>query len=301
MDAAFSLSAYLSSQNIACTFIDSSALYSHQIESLDTDKHDIDIDLVVALGGDGTLLRCARLLAGREIPILGINYGHLGFLTNSSEDGVIPLVCRALAGELLEERRSNLIIDVVCSDEEDTVTEDIDAVLSKKIMGVNTDGTKGARTFFALNEIAITRGAMGQTMDLSFDISDVKIAHLRGDGIIVSSSTGSTAYSLAAGGPIVTPNFNGLIVQPLAPHSLVARAILADSNDIVHIELGSALPDKAATLFADGDMLLFNKSVTDVYVRRGSVPTTFLYANREHFYTYAAEKFYGTSSGSSSK
>lgn len=292
IETSFILTGFLGQQGIDYSLYDSRSLYSDDFGPEYRAIQSQDFDLCVVLGGDGTILRTARLVAGREIPILGINFGHRGFLANLEELGTLELVTRALAGELMAERRANLHIDVECGDEDDTIGVAVDEALSQTGYGVNHSGMRGERSFFALNEVAVSRGASGRMLNLSLGISDCHITDVSGDGIIVASATGSTAYSLAAGGPIVAPDFNGLIVQPLAPHSLNARAVVTDVNDVVEIRLNGVEEGRVATLFVDGDLLAFDKVVRKVVVRRGEVPTTLLYAERDHFYKYAAATFF---------
>lgn len=272
MESSYMLSAYLESQSIDCCFIDSGELYAG-LTAAEKGLSGTEMDLAVVLGGDGTILHCARFLRGRQTPILGINFGNLGFLANSEEHGVLELVTQAFAGELIEDRRANLDISVECEDAE-------------------TGDESASSDLFALNEIAITRGSLGRMITYSLDISDVHIADVIGDGVIVSTSTGSTAYSLAAGGPIVHPGFDGMIVQPLAPHTLTARAVLTDANDVVCIDLTKTREGRVAELFVDGDETAFESPVKRVYIRRGACPTTLLYASRDHFYKYAASTFF---------
>lgn len=274
MESSYMLSAYLESQSIDCSFIDSSELYAG-VTREDRGLAGVQADLAVVLGGDGTILRSARFLRGLDTPILGINFGNLGFLANDGESGVLKMVSRAFAGELIEDRRANLEISVECESDEEEST-------------MRSDGY----VYFALNEVAITRGALGRTIVYSLDVSDVHISDVSGDGVVVATSTGSTAYSLAAGGPIVHPSYDGLIVQPLAPHTLTARAVLTAPSDIVSIDLSKTREGREATLFIDGDALAFDSPVERVMVRRGKHPTTLLYANRDHFYRYAASTFF---------
>ena len=269
MEASILLSAYLDSLGIGTSFIDSSSLYEG-VALKDCGLSDQDVDMAVVLGGDGTILHTAKLLSGKDAPILGINFGNLGFLANEGEFGVMELVSSALAGELLESKRANLQIEVFCESSE----KPIDA--------------------FALNEVVVTRGSMGRTITYSLDISDVHIANVSGDGVIVATSTGSTAYSLAAGGPIVHPSFNGMIVQPLAPHTLTARAMLTNSEDVVSIDLCPTRGDREATIFVDGDMLQLPSKPLEVRVRRGSVPTRLLYRDSNHFYKYCERTFFNS-------
>ncbi len=297
VEASYMLSAYLDSQGIGSTFIDSSLLYAHEAPALGADVVG-DALLAVVLGGDGTILKTARLVGDSEVPILGINFGNLGFLANASERGVVELVSRALAGELLSDRRTNLSIDVVCQGDFDPYNEEgrmqhgPNDAFEREDFGVDASGTAGCRHFFALNEAVVTRGSLGRTIEYSLDISGVHMADVSGDGVIVATATGSTAYSLAAGGPIVQPGFTGMIIQPLAPHTLTARAILTDACDVACIDLGKTREGREATLFIDGDIVLFDSPVERVYVRRGASPTTLLYAEANHFYRYAAQTFF---------
>lgn len=294
VEASFMLSAYLQSQHIDHMHVDSADLapggaaadrdafwhgvaVEHGIDSSDLDA--AQRMLVVVLGGDGTILRSANLVQGRDIPILGINFGHLGFLANSGDEGMLDILSRALVGELVVERRGNLEICVASEGESEF------------------DGFADDRCqhFFALNELAVTRGGLGLTIDYSLDVSGVHMADVSGDGVIVATSTGSTAYSLAAGGPLVNPAYDGLIVQPLAPHTLSARAILTDSSDVVCIDLSKTRDGRQATLFVDGEPLGLEEPAVRVYVKRGEVPTTLLYSQDRHFYRYAAQNFFESS------
>ena len=191
LDASMLLAAYLDSQGVAHQELDSIPL---SIESVkDTCSH-VDVssfDMVVSLGGDGTMLRTARLVGKTRVPILGINFGHLGFLVNSSEDGVVAIVAAALAGDVVREERASLHIDLIAHGE---------VVASR----------------FALNEFSVTRGTLGRIIDFGVDISGNHLVDMRGDGLVVASATGSTAYALSRSeGPLVAPDFKGLVVVPV--------------------------------------------------------------------------------------
>lgn len=279
VEALFLVISFLQSEHIDYDVIDSDALYGivevSQVHKRRAELQvDADYELAVVLGGDGTILRTARLLSGLSTPILGINFGHLGFLANDSKIGVIELLTRAFCGELLPSYRSNLDISVTLGADDQEADHD------------------GPFHFTALNELTVSRGEVGRTLRFAFDISNTHIADLQGDGLIVATATGSTAYSLAAGGPLVTPNFTGLIVQPLAPHTLTARAILADANDVVCVTFPREEDKQAATLFIDGDLIEMGAALESVAIRRAQEQTVFLYAEQEHFYTYSAQKFF---------
>lgn len=280
VDSMYQIIAYLDSQGISHVSLDVSALpdsafvYSDLSPAAIEPALDNPVDLVITLGGDGTLLHASRLATKMDAPILGINYGHMGFLANTVKNGTIALIADALSGEICSEPRVNLQIEVVCEADD-------------------TEPPEMPRTFYALNEIAIARGAMGHIVEFDLEISGDKVAHLRGDGVIVSTATGSTAYSLSAGGPLVFPSHRGMIVAPLAPHTFKSRTIVAEHHDIVEVsfEEGSASAREVA-LFADGDALEFERPIVSVIVRTGEKPTVLLNRRDESFYTQIARTFF---------
>ena len=267
IDASMLLATYLDSQGVGHQELDSMPL---SIESIQGTGADIDMsafDMVVSLGGDGTILRTARLVGKSRVPILGINFGHLGFLVNSSKDGVVPIVAAALAGDVTREERASLHVDLI------------------------SEGNVVASRF-ALNEFSVTRGALGRIIDFGLDISGNHIVDMRGDGLVVSSATGSTAYALSAGGPLVAPDFKGLIVVPLAPHSLLSRTIVTDPNDIVEIDLSRNPESREASYFVDGEFISLDAPIDRVLVRKSHNPTILLRYKNEGFYGAIAQTFF---------
>ncbi len=328
IEASLLLSAYGQSQGFEIDLVDATELNVGR-ESDNLAFYGIDeatVDMAVALGGDGTLLHAARLMAHAQAPILGINFGHLGFLSNPGTDGVIDALAGALAGDAVAERRANLSVEVVCEGEIDPCTHELvgemalpsgadetaqkaagrenDSLLSIDgettiyerpscfMVGNDVFVPTARRTFFALNELAITRGALGRMIEFSIHISDAKLATMRGDGLVVATATGSTAYALSAGGPLVAPSFRGLIVVPIAPHSLQTRAVVTGENDIVAVEMADNAANREATLFVDGEMLVFDHPVRRIYVKRGENDTTLLRYKAKGFYDHAAETFF---------
>ena len=284
VDASLLLAAYLGTQSIDYRLVDSSDLgWSADADAVGA-VDAATCDLAVVLGGDGTILRTARLVGTSGVPILGINFGHLGFLANASDEGVVVIVAAALAEDTVRERRTNLRIDVLCEG------DDLDDAPCDEGPIVAENGER--RSFFALNELAVTRGAMGRVIDFSLAISDSHIADMRGDGFVVATATGSTAYALSAGGPLVSPGYEGLVAVPLAPHTLHSRAIVTAKNDVVELDLTSSQASREATLFADGEMLSFERPVAKVFVRTGAEPTVLLRYKRESFYEHAAKVFF---------
>ncbi len=296
VDASLLLATYVVTQFLDYTLVDSSELTARCDHERLNKALASGIDLAVVLGGDGTILRTARQIGTSGVPILGINFGRLGFLANASDAGVVAIVAAALAGDVVAERRTNLRIDVVCEgdDENDPASardggdcEEGDGYFD----GLGDEGVPG-RTFFALNELVATRGANGRIIDFGLDISDAHIADMRGDGLVVATATGSTAYALSAGGPLVAPGFNGLVVVPLAPHTLHSRAIVTSCNDVVEMDLSQNADARDATLFVDGDLLAFDRPVERVRISRGSAPTVLLRYQCEDFYEHVAKVFF---------
>lgn len=238
------------------------------------DVPDIDgTDLVITLGGDGTLLRAARIVGYREIPILGLSYGHLGFLTAASpeERDVLSVVSDALAGELHVSRRSTLSCEVISIDE---------------------DGQDHTSTTFALNDLALTRGPLSDMVEFDITVSGHHIDRLRGDGVVVSTATGSTGYALSAGGPIVSPDYAGMLCVPIAPHTIQARAFLTSPSDVVEITISKDRPSVPA-IAADGQFLESAGEIQGVTVRRGEGDILLLDYGPESFYNSVSRVFYG--------
>ena len=293
VDASLLLATYFATQGIAYTILDAMMLGKDAARAKAHEAMEEGLGLVVVLGGDGTILRTAGLLGSSGVPILGINFGHLGFLANSNDDGVIAMVAEALADAVVRENRANLQIDVVLEGEADP--HDGEGAAEEGEYGESDEGpldSRAHRSFFALNEMAITRGTMGRIIDFTLDISDARIAEMRGDGLVVASATGSTAYALSAGGPLVAPNYMGLVVVPLAPHTIRSRAVLTGENDIVRIDLSDNYASREATLFVDGELVSFEAPIRRIYVRRGPVPTVLLRYSNQNFYEHAAEVFF---------
>lgn len=169
------------------------------------------VDLIVVLGGDGTLLSVTRGEIG-DTPVLGINMGSLGFLTEHSADSLFPMLARALEGRANLERRERLEVTVSSSDREPT----------------------SARV---VNDVVINKGALARMIVLSVHVDGKFVSHFRADGLIVSTPTGSTAYNLSAGGPILYPTLDVMVVTPICPHALTNRPIVLALDSVVEIRL----------------------------------------------------------------
>jgi NAD+ kinase len=170
------------------------------------------LDALITLGGDGTLLRGARLLGGREVPILGVNLGRVGFLTSAARESFVHAIEALAAGRYAIERRQ---------------------VLSALIRGA--DGGERSLTN-ALNDVVVHKGGVARVVRLRVMIGAEEVGPYSADGIVVATPTGSTAYSLSAGGPIVVPGVEALIVTPICAHTLAVRPLVIPATSEVTIE-----------------------------------------------------------------
>jgi NAD+ kinase len=187
-----------------------------------------DVDVVIAFGGDGTLLDAASAVAHSpyDAPLLGINLGRLGFLTDVGRADMIEALDRLVAGQATTETRLLL---------EGRVTREGRTVASH----------------LALNDIVVTRGALARMIEIDVSVDDELVSHVKADGLIVATATGSTAYNLSAGGPILHPSADALVLTPLAPHALTNRPVVLSAA--ARIELRPSVePDTDPVLTFDG-------------------------------------------------
>ena len=179
------------------------------------DKHALvgQVDMIVVLGGDGTLLSTADCIAaaGASIPILGVNFGSLGFLTEVTLPELYPSLEAALSGAARVEERMML-----------------------RSTAFRTGRSVGDH--ITLNDVVITKAARSRMIDLSVSVGDEFVTRVKADGLIVATPTGSTAYNLASGGPIVQPNVDALILTPIAPHTLTNRPIVIPASSVVRVQ-----------------------------------------------------------------
>ncbi|MCX7946042.1 MAG: NAD(+) kinase [Hydrogenophilus sp.] len=182
------------------------------------------VELVVVLGGDGTLLHAARHLVEHEVPLVGVNLGRVGFLTDIRSTEAIEALAAILDGEFVEEER---------------------ALLSAS---VQREGAVVVETT-ALNDVVVTRGDLGRMIEFDLWVNGRFVYRQRADGMIVTTPTGSTAYALSANGPILHPHLCGIALVPLCPHTLTARPIVLGAEATVELAL---LPGHVADLYFDG-------------------------------------------------
>jgi len=184
-------------------------------------------DLVIVLGGDGTLLSAARAIGRREIPLFPVNMGGLGFLTAISRDELYPELERAFRGE--------------------------HRIANRRLL--NTEVQRGgqvAASFEALNDAVLTKSALARMIDLDTYVDEQFVCAYKADGLIISTPTGSTAYSLSAGGPIIFPKVEAICITPICPHMLTNRPVLVPDNSVIRIH--SRGPEESVYLTIDGQV-----------------------------------------------
>ncbi len=209
------------------------------------------IDVALSLGGDGTLLRTARFLAGAQVPILGVNLGRLGFLTSCSADELSSALGAVAAGDYDVDNRMAL---------QATTSRDDDAA---------------SETWHALNDIVMHKGGFARMLSVRVTVDGDVLGAYNCDGIVVASPTGSTAYSLSAGGPLVTPSLDSIIVTPISAHALAIRPIVLPPNVTVLLESVDGpeevlitVDGQAGTELASGDSITVRRAQDPVRIVR---------------------------------
>ncbi len=198
-------------------------------DGLTREKITSQVDLLVVLGGDGTLLAAVRLVDRPDVPVLGVNLGHLGFLTEITVDEIDAVLEDVLADRHRLSRRFMLEAELLRS------------------------GRRVA-DHRCLNDIVMHKAAMARILEFDVSIDARYVSHIRADGLIIASPTGSTAYSLAAGGPIILPGADVMLLTPIAPHMLTNRPLVIPADSTVEVQVGNAEEQEAVYVTADGQV-----------------------------------------------
>ena len=199
------------------------------------------LDFLIALGGDGTILSAARAVGPRKTPVVGIHLGELGFLAEVTVEEMFNRLNQIINGDFLVNNRMVL-----------------KATLSKN---------DSEKTFFALNDFVVDRGRSQRIIDLELYAGDNFISSYKSDGLIISTPTGSTAYSLSAGGPILAPGLSAITVTPLSPHTLSLRPIVLSDNQILKIK---SLDEGDIAFAVDGQVSDYFGNDTEIYIEKAS-------------------------------
>jgi NAD+ kinase len=219
-------------------------------------------DILISLGGDGTILRVARLVAKKGTPILGVNLGKLGFLAEVSLDELDDCITAVLNRRYVVEDRM--------------------------MLQAHANGSR--RLFYALNDIVVDKAGSSRVMDIETYVDQEYLATFSGDGLIVSTPTGSTAYSLANGGPIVTPANTAIVISPICPHTLTIRPVLVPDSCTIRLKIPSA-PSKIH-FTADGQQEQFLTPPVEVVVRKAAFAARLVKRKNSSYYDLLRRKLH---------
>jgi NAD+ kinase len=223
-------------------------------------------DLIVAIGGDGSLLYAARLLRGRSVPLLGVNRGRLGFLTDVSPTSMLEDIETVLAGRYSEDRRS---------------------MLSARLE------RRGAAPVccLGLNDVVLNKWETGRTLDFETSINGRFVNSHAGDGIVIATATGSTAYALSCGGPIVEPDLDVWVLAPISPHTLSDRPIVVRAGSTIKLRL-SERPEARAQVTCDGIALGDMERGDELIVEAADAQITLIHPPAYDFYRLLRSKLH---------
>lgn len=196
-------------------------------------------DIIVVLGGDGTMLSAVRIIGDKQVPIIGINLGNLGFITEINRDRMTKVVDMIMKDTAIIEERMMLSVSV-------------------KRQGVNISD------FYVLNDVVFNKGALARIIEMEAYVNNCYVSTFKSDGLIVSTPTGSTAYSLSAGGPILYPTINGILITPICPHTLTNRPIVLPESFVIEIILRSDNQDVYLTLDGQVGFSLLKEDSVDI-------------------------------------
>ena len=234
---------------------------SNVYASLDTIGEQADLAIVV--GGDGNMLRSARHLSHYKIKVIGVNRGNLGFLTDISHDQVIEQLTPVIKGEYDDDPRFLLEVSIY------------------------SDGQL-INSGFAVNEIVVTPNTVAHMIDYDVYINERNAFSQRADGLIIATPTGSTAYSLSAGGPILAPHLDALIITPMFPHSLAVRPLVIKSDDPIHLKFPTTALD--LNIACDSQIILPVRPTQDVIIRRSNYEFNLIHTKDYDYFNNLSSK-----------
>ena len=219
-------------------------------------------DIAITVGGDGTIIHAAKYAARFDKPLIGVNVGRLGFAADIEIDGISELT-RILDGDYSVEERILFDVEVIKN-------------------GVS-------KNYLAVNDAVIARGQLSKIIDLQVTLDDEEIAKYRADGLLFSTPTGSTAYSLSAGGPIVAPQLDCILMTPVCPHSLFSRSVIFEGNSVLTVSV--KIPSECCcVLTIDGEKNVDILAEDTVKIKKSDLKLKFVSINKRNFYRKLNEK-----------
>lgn len=258
------LEAWLKKQQVDAVWSAESAALMPDAARTVVEREDIakDVALVLVLGGDGTLLAVADIIgqSGRDVPILGVNFGSLGFLTEITRPELFTALEAAIRGDAEHDERMMLC------------------------------GRAQTTSRVALNDIVFTRAALSRMVDLAVTVGDQFVTSVRCDGLIVATPTGSTAYNLSAGGPVIHPAMNAIVMTPIAPHTLTHRPIVIPAEREVRVRAAADQDGSEIFLTFDGQHGFALRDGEEVSLTRARQPIRLIRAANRNYFEVLREK-----------
>jgi NAD+ kinase len=252
---------YMKKNRKDCIFLDRKNTKDSDFYYTDADMIPSDTECAIVLGGDGTIIQAAHDLAGKGIPILGINLGTLGFLAEIEKNNLYDALDSLYMDQCSMESRMML---------QGTVLSDGKQVYSG----------------FALNDVVITRSGFSRIISFSVYVNDELVDCYRGDGVLISTPTGSTGYNLSSGGPVVKPDSEVMIITPICPHSLTARSLVVSSTDKIKIKINESkkTQEEEAIATLDGRMAILLQTEDEIEVYKAQETTKLVKINQASFF-----------------
>jgi NAD+ kinase len=231
------------------------------VPEIDLPKHS---DLVIVVGGDGTLLHAARVLSKQNIPLLGINLGRLGFLVDISPDEMIQSLNEILNGQYEQECR--FLLEVSMGDE-----------------------SSGKQNILAFNDVVLHKWNIARMIEFQTYVDDQLVNDQRSDGLIVSTPTGSTAYALSGGGPLLHPSLNAIVMVPICPHTLSNRPIVVDGDSMIEIRLDPSHAEDVQ-ITCDGQATIPAMPGEVIHIRKSAQSVRLIHPNNYNYYSILRAK-----------
>lgn len=233
------------------------------ISTVESGRMGADVDLLVVLGGDGTMIATARIVGDRDIPVLGINYGSLGYLTEFRIEEMFVALEEILSGEFELDRRVALRVE---------------HLRGAEILSSNR----------VLNDVVINKAALARIIEIETTFDRMFVNSFRADGLIVATPTGSTAYNLSAGGPIVFPTMDALILTPICPFTLSNRPIVVPDTAIIELQLKT--PDEEVALTLDGQVGYELRANDIVRIRKSKTTFNLVQPHNRNYFDVLRDK-----------
>ncbi|HKR02589.1 MAG TPA: NAD(+)/NADH kinase [Pyrinomonadaceae bacterium] len=233
------------------------------VEVAESEKLAARVDFIVVLGGDGTMIATSRMMGDHDVPVLGINYGTLGYLAEFRIEEMFPALESILAGDYRIDTRVRLAVDLV---------RDGEILMHSR----------------ALNDVVINKSALARIIEIEAQMNGQLISGFRADGLIISTPTGSTAYNLSAGGPVVYPSMNALVITPICPFTLSDRPIVVPDDALVELRLRT--PNEEVVLTLDGQVGIPIQPEHRVLIRKSLTTFKIVQPKNRNYFEVLREK-----------